>query len=194
MSEPLATLIAGIRAGDERAVVDLLQRYEIEVRRFLRFQLSSPSLRRLVDSVDLCQSVFFAFVEDVRRGKHRSLTQDQLKALLMAIARNRLVDVARRQRAQKRGSGRVVNAATDVMGALADQRPGPAEIVERDDAFAAVMEAIAAVDRDVVRRRLNGESWNDLAESEKSSPEAIRKRVARAIDRAAEALRLIQVE
>ena len=84
MSEPLVTLIDGIRAGDDRAVVELLKRYEVEVRRFLRFQLASPSLRRLVDSVDLCQSVFFAFVEDVRRGKHQSLSQDQLKALLMA--------------------------------------------------------------------------------------------------------------
>src|SRR5262249_31129664 len=50
-----------LRAGDEQAAVELVQRYERVIRREARLRLTDPRLGRLVDSVDICQSVLASF-------------------------------------------------------------------------------------------------------------------------------------
>src|SRR5262245_18622455 len=49
--------IRRIRAGDEQAAVELVRRYEPAIRREVRFRLRNTRLRRLFDSMDVCQSV-----------------------------------------------------------------------------------------------------------------------------------------
>src|SRR5262245_23610315 len=51
-------LMRRVRAGDEQAAADLVRRYEPAIRRAVRVRLRDPQLRRLLDSIDICQSVF----------------------------------------------------------------------------------------------------------------------------------------
>ena len=60
-----APLMELVRRGDQRAAAELVRRYEPEVRRFIRFRLSTPALRRTMDSLDICQSVLFKFFVEV---------------------------------------------------------------------------------------------------------------------------------
>ena len=54
-------LMRKIRAGDQDAARQLVESYEPEIRRAARLRMTDPQLRRLVDSIDICQSVFGRF-------------------------------------------------------------------------------------------------------------------------------------
>ena len=54
-------LVDRIRAGDNEAAAELMRRYEPTVRRIARVRLGDAHLRHLLDSLDICQSVFASF-------------------------------------------------------------------------------------------------------------------------------------
>src|SRR5262245_19448533 len=59
--DSFAGFIQRIRAGDARAAEELVRRYESDVRVAVRARLTDPLLRRQLDSLDVCQSVFASF-------------------------------------------------------------------------------------------------------------------------------------
>src|SRR5207244_1462783 len=58
MSEAQAfrDLIQRVRRGDEDAATEMVQRYESTIRIAIRVRLDQSDLRRLLDSMDICQS------------------------------------------------------------------------------------------------------------------------------------------
>ena len=58
MSKPesFQDLIGRVRVGDEQAAAQLVRTYEAQIRREVRLRMTDPRLRRLVDSMDICQS------------------------------------------------------------------------------------------------------------------------------------------
>lgn len=73
------TLLERVRRGDQQAAADLVENYEPVVRRFIRFRLSSPALRRTFDSLDICQSVLCKCFVDVSAGELQLHDPRQLK-------------------------------------------------------------------------------------------------------------------
>ena len=61
-------LITRVRAGNEEAAAELVREYEPEIRREIHFRLTDPSLRRIVESVDICQSVLANFFARDRKS------------------------------------------------------------------------------------------------------------------------------
>src|SRR5206468_2113644 len=51
-----ADLIRRVRQRDEQAAAELVRRYEPAIRVAVRVRLTDPRLRRVVDSMDICQS------------------------------------------------------------------------------------------------------------------------------------------
>ena len=88
-------LIRRVRAGDEAAALDLVRRYEPAVRRVVRLQLRDPRLRRILDSMDVCQSVMASFFLRAATGQYDLDRPAQLLALLAVMARNKLASKAR---------------------------------------------------------------------------------------------------
>src|SRR5437588_7490901 len=108
MSEGAAfsELIRRIRAGEETAAAELVQRYESTIRRVVRLRLD-PRLRRVCDSMDICQAVLCSFFVRAASGQYELNTPEQLLKLLAAMARNKLLMTARHQRAARRDFHRV---------------------------------------------------------------------------------------
>src|SRR5262245_960432 len=100
--EHFPELIARARAGEERAAAELVRRYEPEIRREVRFVLRDPFLRRTFDSMDVCQSVLASFFSRAALGEYDIDSPQDLKRLLIRMARNKAVDAVRRQRAGRR--------------------------------------------------------------------------------------------
>src|SRR6202051_241453 len=96
------SLILRVRAGDDAAAAEVVRRYEPAIRRAVRVRLRDPRLRRLIESVDICQSVFASFFVRTALGQYDLESPDQLLKLLAAIARNKLAYQARRERADCR--------------------------------------------------------------------------------------------
>src|SRR5262249_437488 len=53
---PFADFLGRIRAGDEQAAAELVRRYESAVRIEVRMRLADSRLRRILDTMDICQS------------------------------------------------------------------------------------------------------------------------------------------
>src|SRR5437870_1877835 len=101
MSEEAAfrDLIHRVRAGEQEAAAELVRQYEPEIRRAIRLRLTDPRLNRVLDSMDICQSVMANFFVRVHAGQFELDKPEQLLRLLVTMARNRLFDQARRQQA-----------------------------------------------------------------------------------------------
>src|SRR5438309_59897 len=99
-------LIGRVRAGDARAAAEVVERYEPTLRRAVRLRLRrDPRLCRLLDSVDVCQSVLASFFVRAALGQYDLSTPEHLVKLLAAIARNKVINQAKKQRAARHDPG-----------------------------------------------------------------------------------------
>ncbi len=83
-----AEFLLRIRAGDAQAAEELVRRYESLIRREVRLKLQDPSLHRVLDSVDICQSVMASFFVRAAAGQYDLNQPLQLLRLLISMARN----------------------------------------------------------------------------------------------------------
>src|SRR5947209_8199835 len=88
-------LIVRVRSGDPEAAVELVRCYEPAVRRVVRLQLRDRRLRRVLDSMDVCQSVLASFFIRAAAGQFDLDHPGQLLRLLVIMARNKLATYAR---------------------------------------------------------------------------------------------------
>jgi RNA polymerase sigma factor (sigma-70 family) len=186
---PFQELIGRVRAGDERAAAELVRQYEPAIRRAVRVRLGDTRLGRVLDSVDVCQSVLGSFFVRAALGQYELNTPDQLLKLLVAMARNKLVDQVRQQRAARRDCRR------DAAGVVQERQiaaagPSPSQQVAAKELLQKFRERLSAEERDLAEQRARGREWADIAAERGDSPEAVRKRLMRAIDRVARALGL----
>src|SRR5438094_412274 len=92
-------LLRRVRARDEEAAAELVRRYEPAIRVAVRVRLTDSSLRRLFDSLDICQSVLANFFVRAAAGQFDLDRSEQLVKLLVTMARNRLINEAAKQKA-----------------------------------------------------------------------------------------------
>src|SRR5207247_1578776 len=107
-------------------------------------RLTDPSVYRLLDDDDVCQSVLASFFVRASLGQYDLNDAVQLRNLLIGMARNKLAHAARRQHTQKRGGGRTVPEAVEDLSVA-----GQTASVGRVMASRELLEQ--------VRRRLNDE-------------------------------------
>ena len=176
-------LLERIRQGDPQASEDLVKEYEAEVRRFVRYRLSSGKMRRLLDSLDICQSVFANFFFRVTQGQFDLQNSRQLRQLLMAMAGNRLLDHVRKQGTVRRGHG---VAQAPMFDNLAGSGPGPLQEAEARDLMDVLRTRLSEEETNMLDQWLIGEDWETIATRCDASPEAVRKRFTRALDRVAQ--------
>ena len=186
-----AGMLEQIRQGDEQAAAALVQRYEPELRRYIRFRLTSPTVRRFVDSLDICQSVLARFFTHLESEDVTIASADQLKALLITMARNRTLDAVSAQHAQRRDARRSYGNE-EQLSVLASTSETPSHALEMEEIVTAVRSALSDNDRYLVDQRMNGRGWSELAVEQHVSAEAMRKQVTRAINKVALDLKLVE--
>jgi RNA polymerase sigma-70 factor (ECF subfamily) len=184
-----ADLVQRVQSGEATAVEELLRLYEPVVRRAVRVRLVNPALRRVADSVDLCQSVMGSFFVRAALGAYEIGSPAQLVALLVRLARNKVVNLARHEQAQRRDQRRT-RAAGSLAAQLADAQPTPSRIVANAELLAQVRARLEPRERYLAEQRALGRPWNELAAELADSAEALRKQLGRALGRIARELGL----
>jgi len=183
---PFRDLIRRVRAGDETAAAELVQHYEPYIRRAVRVRLVDPRLKRLIDSMDICQSVLASFFVRAALGQYELNTPDELLRLLVTMARNKLNNVVAKQRAERRDYRRNQRAGVEVAAAEAT----PSQVVAARELFEKFREGLSAEELQVAELRADGCEWTEIAARLGGTPEALRKRLTRAIERVAQQLGL----
>ena len=173
-----AEFIRRVRGGDERAARELVRRYEPAIRRAVRVRLRDPRLRRLIESVDICQSVFASFFVRTAQGEYNLERPDQLLRLLATIARNKLARHARRERAGRRDQRRIDAAV--VLEECPASGVSPSRQVAARELVREARKRMTTEERALLERREQGLEWAEIAAELGGSPDALRVRLARA--------------
>jgi RNA polymerase sigma-70 factor (ECF subfamily) len=188
-AEGYADFIRRIREGDERAAEELVRLYEPEIRLEIRtrMRLRDQRLRRLFDSLDVCQSVLASFFVRAAVGEFDLDDPGQLVRLLVGMARNKLAERVRHHHRQSRDVRRTDgDAVTDRPAAAVDESPSQA--VAGRELLAMVRERLTPDERRVADLRSRGLDWAAVAGELGGTPEARRKQFARAVARVGQEL------
>ena len=185
MSNQLAELMNRLQKGDHTAAAELVAAYEPELRRYVRFRMSSPQMRRLVESADISQSVFAKFFVDIQSKAGRPESPQQLRRLLITMTRNKINDHVRYHKAAKRDMRRVQAGVAAIESAY-DKAQTPDEALVTKETLEAVRDEMTDEELALVNARLDGQAWSEVANELGVSPEAARKRFARIIESVAQ--------
>jgi len=186
-----ADFIRRIRAGDAQAAAELVQQYEPVIRLEVKLRLSDPRLRRLFDSMDICQSVLASFFVRAALGHYDLEEPGQLVKLLVGLARNKLAFHVRHERRQRRDHRRLEAVGQEQLEAAA--APSPSQQIAARELLQAFRERLSAEERVLADRRAQGHAWAEIAAEMGGTPQARRKQLARAVERAAQQLGLDEV-
>ncbi len=181
-----ANLIERVRTGDEDAVRELVRTYEPEVRASIRKRLTrAPRLRRAFDSEDVWQSAVAEFFRRAAAGEFDLQSPESLAKLLSTIARNKFNNRAKAERAEKRDYQRATPLDSGKMQALADAGPTPSQELSAKELLAKFRNHLSPFECFLAEERKLDRTWEAIAEDVRgtATPEALRKRLNRVIDR-----------
>lgn len=186
---PFAELLARVRSGDPAAAEELVRRYEPMIRLEVRMRLRDPRLRRLFDSLDVCQSVLGSFFVRAAAGQYDLQRPEHVAALLAVMARNKLAAEARRHTRGVRDVRKQAGGPADefeVAGPVAT----PSRHVEYRELLDRFRSRLTDDERALADRRAAGKSWGEIAAELGGEPKALGKRLERALDRVSQELGL----
>jgi len=147
----------GLRAEQDRRIVDVVDREQSRLRRFIRGRVPDPR-----DAEDILQDVFYELVE----ANRLLMPIDHVTGWLFRVARNRIVDLFRRQSPE-----RAIDAGDDEGRLLDDVLPspdaGPEAEYERGvliDALRRALDELPAEQRAVfIAHEIEGRSFKEMA-------------------------------
>jgi RNA polymerase sigma factor (sigma-70 family) len=184
--------MADLAAGSEEAAWKIADTYTPHILRVVRSSLPT-AIRPKLDSQDFAQIVWASLL--LKRSYLSNVkSQEQLIALLASVARNKVVDAYRHYTSCKnrdlkrespleahiRPSGVGPRATSDP--AMIDRGPSPSQIVGAREKWRAVKDELSPRDLEVLKRRLTGETYAQIAEATGVSNATVRRVMSRVIE------------
>lgn len=182
---PFLELFEKVRRGDPQAAEQIVLAYEPEIRRTIRVRMTDSQLRRIVDSCDLCQSVMAAFFVRAAAGQFDVESPRDLLNLLVTMARNRVTDWVRRDRATRRDGRRDVSLEANDLSAKEFVEPssGPSSIAADRELLDRFRSRLSQDEQRLMEWRAEGWQWTEIGQKLNEHPAAVRMRFTRALDR-----------
>jgi RNA polymerase sigma factor (sigma-70 family) len=188
--ESFSRLVQRVRAGEAEAAAELVRAYEPEIRRAVRIWATNPQLGRILDSMDICQSVLANFFIRAASGQFDMERPEQLLSLLVKMAKNKLRDHWRRQTAERRDIRRSQTGHTDAVDLMAASQVTPSQVVAGRELLEEALRRLSGDERRLALLRAEGRGWDEIASEVGSTPAAVRMRLGRALNRVAQDLQL----
>ncbi len=164
------------------AAEEFVRDYELLIRREVRLLLHDPRLTRLLDSVDLSQSVLASFFWRSAAGQYQLDGPQQLARLLLTMARNKMASQARREHRQCRDVRRD-ELRDDMIDRVADDELSPSDRVCREELLERIRDGMNAEELRIAELRSSGMAWAEIADQLGGTAQGRRMQLARATDR-----------
>jgi RNA polymerase sigma-70 factor (ECF subfamily) len=146
-------------------------------------RVTTGSVKRLVDSLDICQSVLRTFFVRARAGQFDLDSPADLLRLLVRMARNKAINQARKMLSRPADACRDPGGGLEVLDSLAGAAPAPDAVLADRDLLAAVLGRLSEDERRLAELRGEGWSWAEVSDRLGGTPDARRKQLHRALDR-----------
>ena len=179
--QEFSNLLSDLESGDPDAPGRVLEMYGTEIRRFIRFRMRDSVLRRLHDSIDVEQSVFRRFFQRASSSDLTLASEDELRAYLFTLAKNRVRELKRSQSATKRKANFVEEDSSFQLGQLSGPAACPDAAVAEAELFGEVRSIVGTEDWHAVVQRLEGRTWKEVADEQGAMPDTLRKRLQTAL-------------
>jgi len=187
--ESFPDLIRRVRAGDSAAAAELVRQYEPEIRRTIRVRLRLDSrMRRLFDSMDVCQSVLASFFTRAALGQFDIDQPGQVLKLLVSMARTKLAEQVRRHHRQRRDQRRREDMEPEALAAVAAETATPSSAVANEELLNEIRRLLNDEERNIAELRGAGIDWAEIARELGGTPDGRRMQYARALDRVVQML------
>ena len=177
-----------VRAGDEEAACDLVSRFGNVIRREVRLRMYDRRFLRVLDSMDIVQSVLNSFFARAAAGQFALESPEQLAKLLIAMTRNKVAFQRRREYSQRRDSRKIECTPVDEIDVI-ETDPGPTDVVSNRDLFDKVCQLLTPEERWILNLRAEGLEWTVIADRLGGSSQSRRMQLARAVHRISQSLR-----
>jgi RNA polymerase sigma-70 factor (ECF subfamily) len=181
--EDYAGFIRRVRAGDEQAAAELVRHFETEIRLEVRtwLRLRDQRLRRVFDSMDICQSVLASFFVGAAAGAYDVEQPGQLVRLLVGIARNKLKEHVKHHQRNRRDIRRTQAAGSDAEPAAAAD--SPSQCLAGKELLGEFHRRLSGEERRLADLRAEGQDWAAIAAALGGTPDGRRKQLIRAVER-----------
>jgi RNA polymerase sigma factor (sigma-70 family) len=154
---PADDLLGQLGRGEAEALGELFAAYAPYLRAVVRRQLSDR-LRAKFDSADVVQSVWVQVLQQLGKDGLRVADEDHLRALLVTVARRRLITRARRH---DRGADQPADPEWTV---IADPRPDrPSQAVQADDLWGRMLALLPPEHHDILHLKREGRPLAEIA-------------------------------
>ena len=173
-------LMRRARSDDPAAVQDFLARFEREVQMMVRARLPKK-LRTQFDSVDFVQAVWQSFFSDLRENPRDFANTEHLRGFLAAVVRNKVQEQHRRlTRTEKYDVAReqslyIRRGDREILREVVSPEPSPSEMVQADDRMAQLTAGRSPREVEVVRLRLQGLTFVEIAARTRMEERAVRR-------------------
>jgi RNA polymerase sigma factor (sigma-70 family) len=181
--DSFAEFIRRIRAGDDQAARELVERYEPVIRREVRLRLRDQRLASRFDWADICQSVMASFFVRAAAGQFDLEQPDQLLRLLVVMTRNKVTQQVRRNSAERRDYRRLEAHDPAYLEGRWTACPSPSRLVASRELLDVFRRRLSEEERRLADLRAQGCEWAEIAAELGGTPQARRKQLARALDR-----------
>lgn len=168
-------LMQGVRAGDADACQSFVDQYASVILREARCWLGNR-FSHILSSEEVAQSVLRHFFRRLGEGRFTFHDPRQLISLLKRMSRNKAISFVR---AEQRRSARVLG---DEELALVDQSPPVEKQTESRDLLELYRQRMSADTWQLLEYRLEGFSWEEIAQKLGGRPATLRRRLDRALD------------
>lgn len=184
-SEPFPKLLASAQQGDPEACDRLFARVADRLHLFAQLRLGAE-LRTRTESIDVMQEAFALLHRDLERFEAPG-DEDAERTFVQwmcHVTENRIRDLAKHHRAERRSPDREQRDVTVVLRELQRSGCGPATRLVRQEERDRLADALASLkesDRDaLVLRYFEGETIDRIAERTARSASAVRRSLGRA--------------
>ena len=173
-----------LRAGEPEAVREFVAKYEPFIRRSIRRRLAGTPFQAAADSVDVCQSALGSFLNRCAAGEFEFANAQAMENLIFTIAQRKLSMLVRHESAQCRERQRTVSLGEHRETAACSSSDPHAPVISAD-LLDQVEHNLPAVEQRLFQLRRLGMGWETIANTESTTAVVLRKRLSRALRRAA---------
>jgi hypothetical protein len=178
-----AELVEQVRRGDVDAARSIVERYQRAIRREVRFSISENHLRRVFDETDVLPAVIARVFIDLWAGRYDCDGPRGLLERLKMVTQVKVAERARSWTPRRPKPEREDEGQLNLPSEPGTPEPSPSQPVF-NAAFLAEFERRLSDDEwSILTLRRQGASWTEVALRLDDAPEAVRRKLERAIDR-----------
>src|SRR5262245_5876065 len=167
LSGSFPDLMARLRAGEDAAVQEVLQRFTGQLIALARRQFNAQ-LRHKIDPEDIVQSAYKSFFVRHDKGKVAPTSWNSLWSLLTLITLRKCADRVRYHRAERRDASREAPAPKDAerpepWQEAIDREPAPEEAVMLAETVGQLLGSLDEDERPIIELSLQGHSTQEIS-------------------------------